>query len=154
MGQGIAGRTDKRPTVAQYLIELRKIFVRKLLATCMSLSAGIVCVTKSTIFIFLYSMKEEGTQKLLNQSRQLSHSKTPLVQYTDPGLTLFLEIYKGAKVDKDSQSSDPKEQNKQNTTASPSSAMCRKNKMACFVKLPLHQASNEIHLRKYLIRVS
>lgn len=42
-----------------YLMELRKIFVRKLLAMCTSLSDGIFCVTMSIIFTFLGSKEEE-----------------------------------------------------------------------------------------------
>ena len=51
--------TMKRQTGA-YLMELRKIFVRKLLATCTSFSEGIFWVTIS-IFIFLGSRGEEHT---------------------------------------------------------------------------------------------
>lgn len=40
-------------TLIPYLMELRKIFVRKLRAICTSLSDGIFCATISTIFIFL-----------------------------------------------------------------------------------------------------
>lgn len=53
-----AGVTRQRPTAALYLIELLKILVRKFLATCTSLSAGIVCITISTILIFLSNKKK------------------------------------------------------------------------------------------------
>lgn len=53
--KGGTGATFNDEATKPYLMELRKIFVRKLLATCTSFSEGIFCVTISTIFIFLGS---------------------------------------------------------------------------------------------------
>jgi len=53
-------------TLIRYLMELRKIFVRKFRAICTSLSDGIFCATISTIFIFLKGVKRGRETYSLN----------------------------------------------------------------------------------------
>lgn len=61
--RGQPGPTLGHFTLLKYLMELLRIFVRKFRATCTSFSAGIVCVTISTIFIFLHKRGRVGRRK-------------------------------------------------------------------------------------------
>lgn len=63
-------------TLIQYLMELRKIFVRKFRAICTSLSDGIFCATISTIFIFLKGVKRGRDTYSLNLRVQKSLTGT------------------------------------------------------------------------------
>lgn len=64
------GATGIYEAMEPYLIELRKIFVRKLLATCTSFSEGIFWATISTIFIFLGS-RGRNTQTKNSRKKQV-----------------------------------------------------------------------------------
>lgn len=69
-----------------YLIELRKIFVRKLRATWTSLSDGIFCATISTIFILLKGVRGRRTHRrnLWTQWRPMDrNSSATLLSKTD-----------------------------------------------------------------------
>lgn len=70
------GTTDYDEATEPYLMELRKIFVRKLLATCTSFSEGIFRATISTIFIFLGSKGEEHTHTHTKSSQTADRTKT------------------------------------------------------------------------------
>lgn len=72
--KGGIGSTDYDGATEPYLMELRKIFVRKLLATCTSFSEGIFWATISTIFIFLGS-RGRNTHTKSSSTFDWTHSR-------------------------------------------------------------------------------